>query len=94
MIETVDISPVDRIPMVLLGFETLKVNFVFGYIFMAEEFKTENVPEVHQLFVNSRGNIPISFEPHEEFKRRVPQAIGLIRTGDTIQYANMILVSA
>lgn len=25
---------------------------------------------------------------------RIPQAIGLIRTGDTIQYANMILVSA
>jgi D-ribose pyranase len=94
MIETADISLVDRIPMVLQGFETLKVNFVFGYIFMAEEFKTVNVSEVHQLFVNSRGNIPISFEPHEEFKRRVPQAIGLIRTGDTIQYANMILVSA
>jgi D-ribose pyranase len=28
-----------------------------------------------------------------EFKKRVPQAIGLIRTGDTIQYANMILIS-
>jgi len=26
-------------------------------------------------------------------KKRVPGAIGLIRTGDTIQYANMILVS-
>jgi hypothetical protein len=51
MIETVDISPVDRIPMVLLGFETLKVNFVFGYIFMAEEFKTENIPEVHQRVI-------------------------------------------
>ena len=28
-----------------------------------------------------------------EFKKRVPGAIGLIRTGDTIQYANMILIS-
>jgi D-ribose pyranase len=27
------------------------------------------------------------------FKRRVPQAIGLIRTGDTTQYANIILES-
>jgi D-ribose pyranose/furanose isomerase RbsD len=26
-------------------------------------------------------------------KRRVPGAIGLIRTGDTTQYANMVLVS-
>jgi D-ribose pyranase len=29
-----------------------------------------------------------------QFKRRVPLAIGLIRTSDTIQYANIILESA
>jgi D-ribose pyranase len=94
MIETVDISLVDDIPTVLQVFETLKTNFVVGQIFMAEEFKTENTPEVQQLFANSRDAIPISFEPHDQFKRRIPQAIGLIRTGDTIQYANLILVSA
>ena len=27
------------------------------------------------------------------FKKRVPQAIGLIRTADTVQYANMIVES-
>jgi D-ribose pyranase len=94
MIETVDISLVDDLPTVLQVFEALKANFVVGQIFMAEEFKTENTPEVQQRFANSRDGIPIYFEPHDEFKRRVPQAIGLIRTGDTIQYANMILVSA
>ena len=30
---------------------------------------------------------------HEQLRQRVPKAIGLIRTGDTIQYANMVLVS-
>ena len=94
MIETVDISLIDDIPTVLQVFKALKANLVVGHIFMAEEFKTENYLEVQQLFTYSRDEIPISFEPHEEFKRRVPQAIGLIRTGDTIQYANMILVSA
>jgi len=93
-IETVDISLIDGIPTVLQVFEALKTNFVVGQIFMAEEFKTRNTPEVQQHFANSRGAIPISFEPHDEFKRRVPQTIGLIRTGDTIQYANMLLVSA
>jgi D-ribose pyranase len=38
--------------------------------------------------------VPVSFEPHVEFKKRVPAAIGLIRTGDTTQYANIILESA
>ena len=28
------------------------------------------------------------------FKKQVPRAIALIRTGDTTQYSNMILVSA
>jgi D-ribose pyranase len=94
MIETVDISLVDGIPTVLRVFETLKVNFVVGQIFMAAEFNAENTSETQQAFSNSRGEIPISFEPHVEFKRRVPQAIGLIRTGDITQYANMILESA
>ena len=35
--------------------------------------------------------LPISFEPHVAFKKRVPHAIGLIRTGDTTQYGNLIL---
>jgi D-ribose pyranase len=94
MIETVDISLVDDIPTVLQVFEALKANFAVGQIYMADEFKAENTLQIQQAFANSRGNIPISFEPHVEFKRRVPQAIGLIRTGDTIQYANMILESA
>ena len=94
MIETVDISLVDDIPSVLQVFEALKANFVVGQIYMAEEFKTENTPQVQQTLTDSMGRIPISFEPHAELKRRIPQAIGLIRTGDTIQYANMILESA
>jgi len=94
MIETLDISLVDDVPSVLQILEALKSNFVVGKIFMAAEFKAENTPEVQQAFANSRGEIPITFEPHDELKLRVPQAIGLIRSGDTIQYANIILESA
>ena len=94
MIETVDISLVDDIPTVLQVFEALKANFAIGQIYMAEEFNANNTAEVQQTFADSMGKIPITFEPHIEFKSRVPHAIGLIRTGDTIQYANMILVSA
>jgi D-ribose pyranase len=60
---------------------------------MATEFKAENPSDVQQAFANSRGEIPITFEPHVEFKLRVPGAIGLIRTGDKIQYANMVIES-
>ena len=94
MIETVDISLVEDIPTVLQVFEALKANFKVGQIYMAEEFKVKNSSEVQQSYADSRDGIPITFEPHNNFKLRVPQAIGLIRTGDLIKNANMILVSA
>ena len=93
-VETIDISLVDNIPRVLEVFQSIKANFVVGKIWMAEEFKRVNDADTVRRFEQQFGNIALSFEPHEQFKRRVPSAIGLIRTGDTIQYANMILESA
>ena len=94
MIETVDISLVDGIPTVLQVFDAVRQNFEIGNIFMAQEFKDANSPEVCQALTRAAALINLSFEPHIELKKRVPGAIGLIRTADTIQYANMILVSA
>jgi D-ribose pyranase len=37
--------------------------------------------------------VPLIHEPHVIFKKRVPAAIGLIRTADTTPYANLILES-
>jgi D-ribose pyranase len=94
MIETVDISLIDDIPTVLQVFSALKTNFNIGQIYMAQEFKQNNSLETIQLFESAVGKIPVKFEPHVEFKLRVPKTIGLIRTGDCTQYANIILESA
>lgn len=94
MIETVDIALVDDIPQVLDVLSAIRENFVIGRIFMAEEFLQENSEQTRDEFAKAMEGIPVTYEPHIEFKRRVPSAIGLIRTGDTIQYANMILESA
>ena len=93
-IETVDISLVDGIPSVLDVLRAIRANFVVGRAWMAEEFLERNAAEVRQAFADAFQGIPLSHERHVEFKKRVPQAIGLIRTGDTIQYANIILESA
>ncbi len=94
MIETVDIALVDDIPQVLDVLSAIRENFVIGRIFMAEEFLQENSEQTRDEFAKAMEGIPVTYEPHIEFKRRVPSAIGLIRTGDTIQYANMILEPA
>jgi D-ribose pyranase len=94
MIETVDISLVDDIPTVLQVFLAIRPNFVVGQVYMAQEFLDHNTPAIKQQFRDAFDGIPVTHEQHDEFKKRVPYAIGLIRTADTIQYANLILVSA
>jgi D-ribose pyranase len=93
-LETIDISLVDDIPRVLDVLQAIQANFVVGKIVMAEEFRKANDAETVRTFEQRLGSILVTFEPHAQFKQRVPSAIGLIRTGDTIQYANMILESA
>jgi D-ribose pyranase len=93
-VETIDISLVDDIPKVLDVLGAIRSNFVAGRAFMAEEFRAANGKDACLEFERALAGIPLVFEPHVEFKKRVPQAIGLIRTGDTVQYANLILESA
>jgi D-ribose pyranase len=94
MIETVDISLIDGIPTVLQVFSAIQPNFNIGQINMAQEFLNENTQAVQDQFRAKFGGIHVIYEPHDEFKRRVTDAVGLIRTADTIPYANLILVSA
>lgn len=92
-IETVDISLVDDIPRVLEVLRALRGNYVVARAFMAEEFHGANHEATRQAFAEGLAGVPVVYEPHVELKKRVPRAIGLIRTGDTIQYANMIVES-
>jgi len=77
-IETVDISLVDGVPRVLDVLNAIRANHA----------------RTRKEFAAAFAGVPLTFEPHIEFKKRVPHAIGLIRTGETIQYANMIIESA
>jgi len=93
-LETVDISLVDDIPTVLQVLRAIRPNFVIGKAWMAEEFLRHNTAQTREAFAQALDGIPLIHEPHVEFKKRVPQAIGLIRTGDTVQYANVVIESA
>jgi D-ribose pyranase len=92
-IETVDLSLVDDVPTVVQVLAAIRPNFVIGKAWMAQEFVEQNTAEVRRRFADALAGVPIAHEPHVEFKRRVPGAIGLIRTGDTIQYGNVIVES-
>ena len=93
MIETVDLTLVRGIPTIPQVLDALLANWKCGEIWMAKEFQDTNSPKKLQEFESACGSIKRNFEPHNDFKKRVPNAIGLIRTGDTTAYGNMILES-
>jgi D-ribose pyranase len=92
-IETIDISLVDDVPRVLDVLRALRPNFIIARAWMAEEFERVNDAAIRQAFAEALAGPAVIHEPHIDFKKRVPQAVGLIRTGDAIQYGNIILES-
>src|SRR5208282_3410785 len=94
MIETVDLALVDDVPTVLSVLLAIRPNFQIGKVWMAQEFLKQNNAKTRSAFAAVLQGVELVHEPHVEFKKRVPLAIGLIRTGDTTQYANIILESS
>jgi len=90
----VDISLVDDVPTVLAVLRAIRSNFQVGKAWMAKEFLEQNTKPTVDAFAEALRGVQLMHEPHVEFKKRVPLAIGLIRTGDTTQYSNLILESA
>lgn len=93
-VETVDLALVDDVPTVLQVLAAIRPNFHVGEAYMAEEFRRVNPAATRRAFAGGLRGVEVRYEAHDLLKRRVPSAIGLVRTGDTVPYANMILVSA
>jgi D-ribose pyranase len=93
-LETVDISLTDDIPTVRQVLAALRESYSIGGAIMAEEAIRENEAEVLVEYHALLPSAKIKYIPHVELKKRVPSAIGLIRTGDTTQYGNILVQSA
>jgi D-ribose pyranase len=93
-LETVDISLTDNIPTVRQVLAALRDSYTIGAAVMAVEAKQENQAGVLADYQALLPSAKLEFIPHAEFKQRVPSAIGLIRTGDTTIYGNILVQSA
>jgi D-ribose pyranase len=93
-VETIDIALVDDVPTVLQVLAAVRANFVVGMAWMAEEFAAANDGAKRDAFAVALAGVAMAYEPHEQLKCRVTSALGIIRTGDTTQYGNVVLESA
>src|SRR5437762_9549656 len=78
-IETVYLSLVDDLPTVLQVLAAIRPDFHMAQAYMAREFRQESTTATRARFAKALAGVPVTFEPHAQFKKRVPAAIGLIR---------------
>ncbi len=95
-VPTIDLSLVDGIPTVEQVLAAVLQHCTVGGARMASEFKTKNSVKIvaHAEKLLQVQSVKIQFEKHVALKKRIPACIGLVRTGDTIPYRNIILESA
>ena len=90
----VDLSLVHGIPTVPQVVAAVLAGWKAGPVWMAEEFRKTNDDGVQQEFAAAFRGAEIRFEPHLALKARVPGALGVVRTGETRIYTNVVLGSA
>ena len=91
-VETIDISLVAGIPLVLDVLRAIRVNFNCGGT-MATEFRQTNSAETQRIYEEALSGVSMTWEPHALLKSRAKGAVGIIRTGDTTRFGNILLQS-
>ncbi|MGJ8697747.1 MAG: RbsD/FucU domain-containing protein [Verrucomicrobiaceae bacterium] len=99
-IEVVDITLTRGIPLITDLLDLLAPNFKVGHIWQASQFLDTNPQDVidtynskFDAFKTNHADLRVTRLDHDEFKKMVPNAIGLIRTGDPTAYGNLVLES-
>lgn len=94
--EIIDLSVIEGLPTVIDLLHAIQPGYKIGKIWQAEQFLTTNSAEVIHRFdeaFSAFQGASVTRLEHDEFKKLVPNAIGLIRTGDPTMYGNVILQS-
>lgn len=92
-VETIDISLVAGTPRVLDVVRAIRMNFNCGKGTMASEFREVSSKETLLSYEEALEGISILWEPHTAFKVRAKGVVGIIRTGDTTRFGNILLES-
>lgn len=90
--ERIDLALVDGIPSVLDVLRAVHAEWVIDRVLITEEMERvspERVAEIRAVV----GGVPLQVITHLDLKRLAPEGKATVRTGDTVPYANIILVS-
>ncbi len=88
----IDLALKKGIPSFIDVLKAVLEELVIEKAILASEIK-EVSPELHQEILAVIKGIPVDYCPHEEFKEQTSKVRGIVRSGETTPYANIILVS-
>jgi D-ribose pyranase len=92
-VETIDISLVAGSPLVVDVLRAIRMNFNCAKGAMAAEFREVNSAETQRNYAELLEGVSIEWEPHASLKARAAKVVGIIRTGDTTRFGNILLES-
>lgn len=90
-VKVIDISIRAGLPTFLDVLDAVGEELVVESIILAEEIDVKN-PGLSREMQTRFGERPIVKIPHAEFKKRTEEAKCIIRTGENLPYANVILI--
>ncbi len=91
-VERLDLALVDDIPTVIDVLRAVRQEFIIDRLIIAEEMIAAS-PERYRQLAGEFSDVLISPVSHQRFKDICPESRAVIRTGDTVPYANLIIVS-
>lgn len=92
-VETIDLSVRMGFPAVPHILDQILPLLDVSGIYLAQEFREKTDPKEVEKYELRFRDIPPTLIPHEEFKIRVGQSLGIIHTGDALPYSSVILTS-
>lgn len=92
-VETIDISLIAGVPSVVDVLRAIRLNFNCGKAVMASEFRETSSAETLRCYEEALNGVSIAWEPHALLKSLAKGAVGIIRTGDTTRFGNVLLES-
>lgn len=90
--ERLDLAITDDLPTVLDVLRAIDKQFVIDAIVVTDEMKQAS-PERFTALTSEFPHIRFQTMPHARFKEVCHESRAVIRTGDTVPYANLIIVS-
>lgn len=100
-VERIDLAVIKGVPDFMTVLKAVLAEQCIEKVIMAEEIK-EVSPEIHEeilallldVAAADEKEIELAYVPHTKFKKTTQKCKAVVRTGETIPYANIILVSS